>query len=128
MVNVGHKTLINSIPRFCLTYLFSWNLKCLTWNEGFLVYVDLVFYIHKYIPSNGLCMYVKVICIVFLLFCIKVLYLVLTIFLTRGIFDEGQSSIKGPRYNLVRLWDHARIRSWNQPVLNNKGEVSCSRK
>ena len=24
--------------------------------------------------------------------------------------------------------NHARIRSWNQPVLSNKGKVSCSRK
>ena len=29
---------------------------------------------------------------------------------------------------LVRLWNHARIRSWNQPVLSNKGKVSCLRK
>ena len=26
------------------------------------------------------------------------------------------------------MWYHARIRSWNQPVLGNKGKVSCSRK
>ena len=26
------------------------------------------------------------------------------------------------------LWIHARIRSWNQPVLSNKDKVSCSRK
>jgi len=24
--------------------------------------------------------------------------------------------------------NHARIRSWNQPVLSNEGEVPCSRK
>jgi len=24
--------------------------------------------------------------------------------------------------------NHARIRSWNQPVLSNEGKVSCSRK
>jgi len=29
---------------------------------------------------------------------------------------------------LVRLWNHAQIRSWNQPVLGNEGKVSCSRK
>ena len=37
---------------------------------------------------------------------------------------------------LVQLWDqasfayfnHARIRSWNQPVLSNEGTVSCSQK
>ena len=26
------------------------------------------------------------------------------------------------------MWIHAWIRSWNQPVLSNKGKVSCSRK
>ena len=31
-------------------------------------------------------------------------------------------------FNLVRLWNHARIRSWNQPVVSNKSKVSCSRK
>ena len=29
---------------------------------------------------------------------------------------------------LVRLCNDARLRSWNQPVLSNKGKVSCSRK
>ena len=29
---------------------------------------------------------------------------------------------------LVWLWNHPRICSWNQPVLSNKGKVSCSRK
>ena len=34
----------------------------------------------------------------------------------------------GPQFILVWLWNHARIRSWNQPVLSNKGKVYCSRK
>mgnify|MGYP006890257778 CR=1 FL=1 len=31
--------------------------------------------------------------------------------------------------NLVKLvkWIHTRIRSWNQPVLSNKGNVSCKK-
>ena len=49
------------------------------------------------------------------------------------IFNEGliwhlsRSSIR-PSLFLVWLWNHARIRSWNQPVLSNKRKVSCSRK
>ena len=31
-------------------------------------------------------------------------------------------------FTVVWLWNHAPIHSWNQPVLSNKGEVSCSRK
>ena len=48
------------------------------------------------------------------------------------IFNEGanwhlsQSSIK--TFIKVLLWNHAQIRSWNQPVLSNKGKVSCSMK
>jgi len=29
---------------------------------------------------------------------------------------------------MVAYVNHARIRSWNQPVLSNEGKVSCSRK
>ena len=29
---------------------------------------------------------------------------------------------------IVRLWNYARIHSWNQPVLSNKGKVSGWRK
>ena len=47
----------------------------------------------------------------------------------RGVFSLYQ-------FILVRLWNkklfayvnHARIRSWNQPVLSNESNVSCSRK
>ena len=42
------------------------------------------------------------------------------------IWHLSQSSIRPSIY--FRLWYHARIRSWNQPVLSNKGNVSCSRK
>jgi len=34
----------------------------------------------------------------------------------------------GPQFILVQLRNHTRICSWNQPVLSNKGKVSCSRK
>ena len=46
-------------------------------------------------------------------------------------FDDIQhlSSTKPSIYfAVVWLWNHAPIRSWNQPVLSNKGNVSCSRK
>jgi len=29
---------------------------------------------------------------------------------------------------IVRLWNHIRICSWNQPALSNSGKVSCPRK
>ena len=32
------------------------------------------------------------------------------------------------QFMLVRLWYHARIRPWNQPILSNKGYVSYSMK
>ena len=35
---------------------------------------------------------------------------------------------KQPSLFLVRLWNHARVCSWNQPVLSNRGTVSCSMK
>ena len=35
---------------------------------------------------------------------------------------------KRPSLFLVRLWNHARVCSWNQPVLSNRGNVSCSMK
>ena len=33
-----------------------------------------------------------------------------------------------PQFILVLLWYHDRICTWNQPVLSNKGKISCSRK
>ena len=30
-----------------------------------------------------------------------------------------------PKFILRRLWNHARIRSWHQPVLSKEGKVSC---
>jgi len=30
-----------------------------------------------------------------------------------------------PKFILLRLWNHARIRSWHQPVLSKEGKVSC---
>ena len=48
-------------------------------------------------------------------------------YLTRGvIWHLGQSSIRS-QFSLLRVWNHARIRSWNQPVLCNKGKVSWTR-
>ena len=38
-------------------------------------------------------------------------------YLTRGLIWHLSQSSKGPQFILVRLWHHARIRSWNQPVL-----------
>ena len=51
------------------------------------------------------------------------LVLVLTIF-NEGAYLTFKSILL--QLILVRLWTHARIRSWNQPVLSNKGKVSCS--
>ena len=49
-------------------------------------------------------------------------------YLMRGlIWHLSQYSIR-PSIILVWLWNHAWIHSWNQPVLSNKGKVSCSRK
>ena len=49
-------------------------------------------------------------------------------YLTRGlIWYLNQTSIR-PSIYLVRLWNHTRIRSWNQPVLSNNENISCSRK
>ena len=45
----------------------------------------------------------------------------------RFIWHLSQSSIR-PSLDLSSMWNHARIRSWNKPVLINKGNVSCSRK
>ena len=53
--------------------------------------------------------------------------LVLTIFNVGRIGHLSESSIRPSDY-LVRLWNHARIRSWNQPVISNKGKISSSRK
>ena len=36
--------------------------------------------------------------------------------------------IYGPQFILVRLWNQARIRPGNQPVLINEGKATCSRK
>ena len=51
------------------------------------------------------------------------------------IFNEGQGVCAilvnlplDPRCMSVRLRNHDRSRSWNQPVLINEGKVSCSRK
>ena len=46
----------------------------------------------------------------------------------RLIFDSQANLPQGPTCILVRLWNHARIRFLNQPVLINEGKVSCSRK
>ena len=54
--------------------------------------------------------------------------LVLTIF-NEGAYLTFKSIFhKALNFSSVRLWYHARIHSWNQPVLSNKGKVSCSRK
>ena len=37
-------------------------------------------------------------------------------------------SIFHKAFILVWLWNHSRIRSWIQPVLRNKGKISCSSK
>jgi len=49
-------------------------------------------------------------------------------YLTRGlIWHLSQSSIR-PSIYFSSIVKSARICSWNQPVLSNKGKVSCSRK
>ena len=61
-------------------------------------------------------------------FKIKRFGLVLTIF-NEGAYLTFESIFHKALYLfLVWLWNHARICSWNQPVLSNKGKVSCSRK
>ena len=35
---------------------------------------------------------------------------------------------KALKFILAQFWNHAQIQYWNQPVLSNKGTVSCSRK
>ena len=47
----------------------------------------------------------------------------LLLFLTLKLVNKDENVL-----NDIRLWNHARIRSWNKPVLSNKGKVSCSRK
>ena len=47
----------------------------------------------------------------------------LLLFLTLKLVNKDEHVL-----NDIRLWNHARIRSWNQPVLSNNGKVSCSRK
>ena len=55
---------------------------------------------------------------------ILVLVLVLMIF-----YDSFKVNLsQGPQCILVQLWNHARSRSWNQPILSNDGKVSCSLK
>ena len=49
-------------------------------------------------------------------------------YLTRGLIWHLSHIFIRPSVFLVWLWNHARIRSWNQPVPSNKGKVSCSRK
>ena len=49
-------------------------------------------------------------------------------YLMRGLNWHLSQPFIGPQLILVRLWKHAQIRSCNQPVLSNKGKVSCSRK
>ena len=33
----------------------------------------------------------------------------------------------GPQLILVPLWNHTRIRAWNQPTMSNEGKVYCSK-
>jgi len=56
------------------------------------------------------------------------LVLVLTIF-NEGAYLTFKSIFrKAHQFRLVHLWNHARISSWNKPVLSSKGKVSCSKK
>ena len=59
-------------------------------------------------------------------------YFLLNLVLVLTIFNEGAylifKSISHKALNLFYFENHARICSWNQPVLSNKGKVSCSRK
>ena len=49
-------------------------------------------------------------------------------YLTRGlIWHLSQSSIRLSIYFSL-MWNHARIHSWNRPVLSSKGNNSCWRK
>ena len=49
-------------------------------------------------------------------------------FFVMTLLNQGAYLTKGLQIIKVGWWNHARICSWNQPVLSNEGEVSGSRK